>query len=560
MWIWVGVGLAVLMVLAAVAVIALPHALRQASEIRAAQHLEASFEAFSEGDYRVAFERANSANSLRRGDARTVEQLAVSALRFRHQTTARWWREWLEFPSVELESMLEYVSFLMGGGHHEEASLFLNRLHRDYPTDARVAAYRLRVLRELRRYTEARSFGQGFIAAEEADAAVLAEYAATLLSIPDEDLRREAREIMQEIARAEGEESLQALRILTLLTDSPSSFKVEAARRIEAHPSATRSDRLLVWSVLLREGNVAWEEIVGDVEREFAAAEGENLGELMAWLNTVGRPDEVLHRFSIEDVERDGPLFREFMEAKIRSEDPAQLRDAIELTFRPVDTLPLEPSEVFLLRARAQFAAGAASEAEQSLTSAVDLVEFERIRSLERFLYTINARELLERLYTRMLDNRRVALMARIRLLSLYYAAGDEEATLGAMDSLDMEDLTGYPPVLNLVAYLRIIYRRDATGAQRALEELTARFPDIIDFRFTLAFHYALNNRVALARELIHNAPELPPNAPRQQILAAAIVFAAVGDEALANEYFDRLSRHMLLPRESQLLSRAFGR
>ncbi len=523
---------------------------------RADTLFEASVEAQEAGDYREAFERAVAADRLRPNDPAIIRQAARAALDYGHVSTPQWWGRVLTLREVDVDSTLRFTRGLLDARAYADAQRFVERMTAQAPDNPEVAVLRVQLLRHYRRIDEARRIAERFIAAETATPELEFEYVSLLLSSRDPEDRQAGEERLRLLVEREGATGRAAMRRIVLASEIDAEYRRETARRLLAAPENDRRDRLLARAVQLRYGWIEWEAMEADVLAEFDMDESLDKQEFMAWLNGMGLGHVVRDRFAAEDFLEDGDALRLVLEAMLEGE-PADFRRVEELTFRPMDALPLPAHEVFLFRARAQAALGRRDEARSTVTRAIDAADLADFEPIERYLLGMREWEPLKRMYNRLLDSSRTEAIGQRRLLTAHYEMGEEADLLRVLREVSVNPDRDSPTVLGFVSYLRVLHDVDAAEGRRVLEALVGDYATVIEFRYLLALAYNLGGHGDFARTLVEEMPVLDYELPRYVRMARYVLRSAApsGEGGISwDREEERLLQANLLPKERQLL------
>lgn len=552
--VWLVAGGCVVLLCAVLGLALAPRVMEQIRAARAERLFEQSLEASAAGNHREAFDRGAAAANMRPEDGRMVRQAARAALDHGHISMGEWWQRALLFPELDVEATTRFAETLLEQGAVAEAHRLLERLAGEAMDDARVTELRIRALRLLRRHGEARRVGETFLESQPAAPGVEVEYLAALLSIPAGDARATAFSRLR--AHADADEGVPALGVLrqgVRLPDIDAGLREALLERLHGHPEATRSDRLYARAMQVRFGMIEWASVRDEVYGAFSPGDPAERAELMAWMNSFGLEEEVRAGFSLAEAREDEAALQAYLQALVAG-DERDLRRVVEITFEPADALPLSLADIFMWRAQALARLGERGEARSTLRQAADVVELNHFRSLETFLLRHGEWEVLKTLYRRLLDSSMTRALGERRLLMAHYQTGEERELFAMLDAGGFDLGRADASFRGFLAYLEVIHGRNTENARRRLEGLVAEYPAVADFRILLALDYALHRRGALARELLANLPDMPPDSPRHVLFARALLneLLRMGDERLT-EAGDRMSGAPLLPREQQL-------
>lgn len=557
---WLLIGLVGITVVGALVVVfAGPPAIRMVKSMRADTLLRQSIEASEAGDHRTAFERASAANNMRPGDPEIIMQAARTTLDFAHMTMGFWWGEVARLERIDVDPTLTYVDLLLGRNLLDEAEVFVERLRFQEPDHAGVAERRIRLYRLQRRFAEGRFYGDQLMARGIRTPGVRAELIATHFATTGPEGRLRGQALLDEDDTFEEPLSAAAFRGFLASGDFPAGLRTRLANRLLDHPEATRFDRFFAYGVLYDIGEFEWERIEADAREQFDLSDPADRLEWIGFLIGVRRFSEAVDVAEAYDVEETGALLEQYIEALVLSGSPVYLDRALRITFRPIDTLPLDMTDVFLWRAIIQRNLGQIEESLRTINSAIDVAEAAEVQRLENYLLQIGEWPSLIRLYERLAENPRTREFAQRRLLTAYYHLGDEEAVLRLLGTLTPVADAGGPSFENFVAYLNAIYGREVRTSQQTMERLVAQFPGVVDFRVTLSLLYGMGGQGRMAREIVQGVPSLPRGTPRHVIVAAVPIFQAKGDREEAERLRQLLVGERLLPRERQIIDRPLG-
>ena len=550
-----------LLVLAACVLLAIllasPFAIKRGKRWQAQRFFDQARQSEQVQDYAGAVQKAEASYRLQPSNHAALMYLARLTLLLPqgHPQMHTWWSAAMRTPDCRTDDILQYIEALVRFRDMARAYPLVISLRQLEPDNERAVNIQADLLVSERKMVEAERVLKDFIAAhEDAGPTTYQRLAEVLLSFAAESQRNEAKDLLLRLSKTEGDPQLFALRRITQDTMFSSTERADAGEVLLALDDITIADHLTAYNALLEDRRMRRTEIrdiLIALLKDQSKKDADAIARLGAWLINSDQSRYFLQLLTMEESRLDPNIFAARLMAMIRA---GEAEEVYGMTFDKSDRNPLSPVENLLVRAEALTVLKREGELQTTLQSLADSVNGENFRLIEGRLLEYGAHDILIGTYQRLRENEKTRAFARRKLLFSYYFLGQERELLTLLD-----DFAGYvaeedPPTQAIICYLNALYGRSDDETTEIAESLVTRYPNIIDFRITLAFKAMRQGRMKQVEALIGQFPVMPRNRQRYlQIAMLALKRKMDPDIELSGITMELLNEE-LLPAERSLL------
>ena len=121
--------------------------------------------------------------------------------------------------------------------------------------------------------------------------------------------------------------------------------------------------------------------------------------------------------------------------------------------------------------------------------------------------------------------------------------------------TMKLEDYRRDPQTANQISRLKALHGQEIAACRKLAESLVAQYPEINEYRFTLALCYQASGRTAESLRLLEGIISNSPNECPTQRLIGARALSANGFANEAENLVQGFEKIRLLPSERQILS-----
>jgi Flp pilus assembly protein TadD len=337
------------------------------------------------------------------------------------------------------------------------------------------------------------------------------------------------------------------------LRRADSSTAIELAKKLDAHPDATVTDRLLALGILRQFKDPAFTGVLTRLESE-STASADRAVKLISWMNSHG-----LALLAIDWSKRLPPEMLGSVALRFALADAyVQLRD-----WKPLQELlqrgswDRAESLRLALQAKISRETGDASGFEKSWAGAVENAgdDPEKLKILQTLAFQWNWSEKGAAVLWTLAANHATEQEALQGLYNYYAAARDTQGlhrTLVRLIDLMPNDLT----VKNNFAQISLLLNAEPARALVVARQVHEAQPQNAAFASTYAFGLFQNGDIAGALKVMN---ALTPEQLRDPSVAAyyGVVLAGAGRKPEAAHYLDEAGKAKLLPEEERLVAQA---
>ncbi|MEX0325986.1 MAG: hypothetical protein AB3N33_07865 [Puniceicoccaceae bacterium] len=542
-------------------VVSVPILLPLAKMVRSQQHLMNAREAKAEEDHRMALFKLQSAHNLAPENPEILSKLGPYAAAVYSPYTLQYWTDAADRDLLELEDIVEMIEYGLRVGEGDRVRPYLFHVARANPEDPRVKALQVHFLRRDRRNDESRELAEELVRGGNLQMDVVSAYVQSTFSgqEADEAAQADALATLRELAEAEDERSLYALRVLIQLWDRlPEADKAHLATKVEQ--KGELPDRLNLLSrqkadgadavAILAAGEAFYKEAVATGESDTGTASAAGLERMFTlWLSREGFHEAILAHLPEAGEIRDGDVYFFRQLALIETGAAAEARD---LSFKES---PLSPTRNLVIRALAHGALGQPDKVLPNLELAAENVLPREIGWLENVLRQFGSTDLVIGMYEDL--ERRLAnpLPVQLRLLQYYYAFGREADVQRVAGAVSLDQFAGFLAEQMAALYFVSLYQTDRKSTRRHLEGMVNDYPNLIEPRVFLAFSYAMAGAGPEALRIIEGWESFQLQQDRLFAIMLAYIHARSGDLDTAVDIMGAIAPETLLDQERVLLS-----
>ncbi|MEX0330148.1 MAG: hypothetical protein AB3N64_01880 [Puniceicoccaceae bacterium] len=515
------------------------------NEYRAERIFTRAQEAFAAEKWAEASRLGIAAHHLDPANTQIDLLVARSLLQQRNAATVAWWKLVLDEPELPVDELRELTKALLAARDVDEALPFLSRLVELDGDNPETQQLWLASLQLQHRYDKVRALAGTFAQGGSEDWNIHSAYIRMQRSMDaDAGLESVVTHLDQLIAEA-GSLALPAAREMIFLPGVSSAHLLDAANYLKTQ-SENPVDQLLASGVEIKETGGSLDSALPYLNRILDDPQPGDLDKVFNWAKWMGAGSWILDKIDWQTHQEFGGTPDPFLGLLLAEGMNAQL---LELTEAAASEGGDQMTAFLYYRSIVLQETGETEEARSILNLAVQTVDPEHYRILERYLARDGQWQLLSDLYDILLENNPEEPVYIVKALSSRYYSGDHDALPPLLQQADMEAYQAQPDAKGFILYLKLLQEGSTPEIHNAIEGLMAAFPNVYDFRLILGVSYTLQGQRAQGRELIADMPPLGMNAPRY-IRVAAVILGNPADDLLR-----MTEREVLLPREKFLIS-----
>lgn len=367
---------------------------------------------------------------------------------------------------------------------------------------------------------------------------------------PKPEDRAEALTILRGLAQGTDAESLSALIMLSRNADVDRTTGQGILEQIRQHPLLDDLGRLAAWELERRLGTRDPEVIFKEVIDFFKSTDLARKGVAANWLYNQGKPELVLVLAAPPDSLASHDLFL------VRLNALAALKRWTDVQKELEDPqVPLALPMVFLYRARAAQELGdsGGSHANWDRARAAAGSDYEMLSNLADYALKLGVYDEAKSTITLMTQFPGKSHQAYTELLQVEAQHGSSSELQATLKQMTV-DLPQEPEPKNDWAYLSLLLNTNVDEAWKTAQGLVEAQPDMLAYRSTLALGYIRRNDVQGAAKVYDGLTIDWNGAPASWKMIHAVVLAANGDKARAEEAARSINRNQLRKEEMALL------
>lgn len=544
-WIWIGVGMLVVLGLLAVPGYKFFKQWRAEGLSRQAERLvEEDPEALVR-----AWEKASAAYFLAPKNLEVVRTLAGIYNRADPAKALPHWRDAVELSEGALEDRLGLAKAALEVNNLELVASQLEAIEVTAETSEEVARVKAGYLARNFAYGEALDVLEPWIDREDSTEDLHSLFLQISLASQDAALRQRGLDHIIALTERDDMIGLKAIRLLLPLRKKTPALETLLEQRLGEHPQIKRADRLLWLSWKLRNRPVDAEAIYREAVALYDLEDAEALIELARWLNQNGFSARVLDLVSIEKAKLRKDLFLVTMDALALQNRWERIRQVLES-----EDVPLENylRQVFL--ARSYYETGLERRADLGWQKVRLEVanDPEKLRFFANYAHKLGLYEEARDAYQRLQEipiSQRQGFAAQVQMERALGETEHLHEVLEAMHEAYPDDIA----VENDLYYTGILLEETDAGTISKVRKLIEKNPNYLSHRMTLALALLKNGQAGEALDVFDalNIPIEQLSATFRTVLGS--VLRANDQDAEADAVFRGVDPRQLLPEEQVL-------
>ncbi|MFP6899615.1 MAG: hypothetical protein VCA36_01650 [Opitutales bacterium] len=524
--------------------------------IRAEQLLNHSRELHDKGQKQQAFRRAHASYMLNPHSLEGLRWLCEVADSIGYHELIEWRRKLVDDPRSEPGDRIELIRAALSNHQPQLAEEVIRNL-RASDVDANEYRY-LQLLTSLSQGRAAKPFAlaqcREILSYPKAPVEVYRIYWSLCLDSLDPRFNREAITHMEKTVLTGGKVGLAALRVLLQLPNQDDSKRNLHAQMLWEHPMAQRHDLLLSLRSAFFGQALPKRALRAVLDKQYDRLDETELMEISTILNDLGLHENAADLLPMQTMTDQKELWAEWVRAKIGSK---QIKEAASVL---QEQAPFSESEYLFLHSLLLRKNGEAEEADLELHEALRLAKASDLPILRKFVLLHEDKDTLVALLKRLAKEPQLRHWASALLILTLQRAVDAEPLVEALSSMQIEEYGNDPETANRLSRLKALHGQDLNTCRKIAEQLVARYPEIREYRFTLALVYQESNRPKEALRLLEGMLSTNPTECPTQRLIGARALLANGFSSEANKLVDGLQDIKLLPAERRILDHVLAK
>ncbi|MFP6855582.1 MAG: hypothetical protein VB980_07340 [Opitutales bacterium] len=518
---------------------------------RAAQLLEHSRELHAEGLNDSAFRKAHASYMLNPRPLETLRWLCEIAKSIGYHELLSWRQKVVDDPRSVPQDRVLLIRTALAHQRPDLAEEMIKGLRKE---DMEINEYRyLHLLTTLTqgRATKAAAIVQcrEILKDEDAPLEVHHIYWSLCLDSFDPRFGNEAVLHMEKTAPRQDDRGLAALRHLLQLPKQKESRRLSYAKALWEHPLVKRHDLLLSLRAAYFGHPLPDGALRAALGNQYQRLDNKDLQEVTTILNDLGLHENAVDLLPLQTMVAKKELWVEWLRARFGSDKTHET----ELVLN--EQAPFSESERRFLHSLLLRRNGSAKEADRELLEALRLAQASDLPILRKFCLLHEDKDTLIALLHRLAKEPSLERWAHA-LLVLTLQRGTEDESLEKLLSLmQAKDYQTDPDTANRVSRLKALHGQDLIACRKIAERLVIHYPDIREYRFTLALCYQESNRQAEALRLLQGMISSNPSECPTQRLIGARALSANGFKNEAKELVAGLEKIDLLSAERRILN-----
>jgi hypothetical protein len=502
----------------------------------------------AEGDSEGALNRARAAHFLDRDNPAPIRAMARAAYAIDPAQSLAAARLAAALVPAQLDDLLRAGEAALKAGQNTLGETYAQQARSVAPGDGDVASLeaRLRYARGTLSLPEAHALAESRMS----DEPLRESYFALALSAGSAEDQDKALALARRAAEAVN--SVAAWRFVMEHPTVASEERIRAARRLSQATGANLASRIASLDTLHSLGALAGEQLLAQAAELVRFEDDPEMVQLAIWMARRQLHAEAIQLLESGRAFDERNLLQVYIGALIATGRGTEALEILGSTRQ----LPLTQIERLVLQAGAQRAMGTSDNYEALAGLAIARSEIRDFSFLERTILSFRNENLLIEFYRRVARDPRTAALGRGSLLAYGYALYRPEVVAEALPLIDARREEN-PSVLNLILYLKFLNREADVSLVQMSEGLVARYPEVTEFRLSLAMAYLQLGRRDQAAELIaSNVLERLPASDGQKASLAATLWQ-LGRTEEAQRLIEMTNRNRILPAETSFWEQA---
>ena len=521
-------------------------------DLRAQQLLDNSRELHEEGRTLLAFRKAHASYMLKPTSIEILRWLCDSAESIGYHELLAWRQKLVSDQRSKSEDRVKLIRTALAFHRPKVAEAMILSLN---PSEMDRSEYRfLRLLTTLAlgRSAKLAAINQCREILRSPDAPLEANriYWSLCLDSLDPRFHKEGIDHMERMAQKGGDLSLLALRFLLRLPNQDLTKRNLYAQLLWEHPSARRNDLLLSLKSAFWGKSLPEQSLQAALDKKYDRLDYKELKEISSILNDLGLHENAQELIQVPEIEDDKELWAEWMRAAIQTNKRNPTRSIIR------EDAPFSESERRFLHSLILRQNGKEADADYELQESLRLAQPSDFPILRKFVLLHEDSEALIALLMRLAKEPGLGRWANPLLVMTLQRTADAEPLEEVLTRMQLVEYSDDPETANRVSRLKALHGQDLHGCRKVAEQLVAQYPNIREYRFTLALIYQECDRPREALRLLQDMlPRDPPTkeCPTQRIIGARALLSN-GFPKEANILVAGLDNIKLLPAEKRIL------
>ncbi len=375
-------------------------------------------------------------------------------------------------------------------------------------------------------------------------------YWSLCLDSMDPRFSREAVAHMEKTISLGGSCGLAALRTLLQLPQQDENKQRRQARMLWEHPLAQRHDLLLALRAAFFGQRLPETALRAALGKQYDRLDNTDLQEVAAILNDLGLHENAADLLPTRTMASNKELWAEWLRARIGSDQTKEAERILE------KTTPFSESERRFLHSLILRKSGQTEKANRELAEALRLATPSDLPILRKFVLLHEDKVALVALLHRLAEEPALERWARTLLVLTLQRGMDHKPLEKLLGSMHANDYRNDPETANRISRLKVLHGQDLVACRKIAERLVAHYPDVREYRFTLALCYQESNRPVESLRLLQGMfSSSPSECPTQRLIGARALLTN-GFPGEARELVSGLEKIRLLPAERRILDK----
>ncbi|MBL62251.1 MAG: hypothetical protein CMI30_02475 [Opitutae bacterium] len=519
--------------------------------VRAEQLLEESRELHEQEEFQEAFRKAHASYMLNPNPIETLRWLCETAESIKYRELLSWRLMLVRHAKSTPEDRIKLVRTALAMEEPQLAEETIRGINAD-----RVESMEYLHLNLLTTLAQGRPAKNAAIAQcrkimkfENAPLAAHRIYWSLCLDNMDPRFAKEAMDHMKKTSSRSDDRGLAALQALLQVPAQNEDARERYARAIWKHPLAQRHDRLLGLRAVYFGQPLPENALRAALGDKYDRLEESELEEITATLNDLGLHENVAALLPVRDMNENKALWIEWLRARFGTEGN------LEEQWDQDASVPFSKSERHFLHSLVLRKSGETEEANKELETALSMASSGDLPLMRKFVLLHEDKQTLVDLLYRLAKEPEMERWAKALLMVALRRGTDAEPLEELLLTMKLEDYRRDPQTANQISRLKALHGQEIAACRKLAESLVAQYPEINEYRFTLALCYQASGRTAESLRLLEGIISNSPNECPTQRLIGARALSANGFANEAENLVQGFEKIRLLPSERQILS-----
>ncbi|MBO94271.1 MAG: hypothetical protein CMI32_05155 [Opitutales bacterium] len=519
---------------------------------RAEQLLENSKELHQKGEVQEAFRKAHASYMLNPEPLGTFRQLCKTAESVNYHELLSWRQKLADHPKSKPEDRIKLIQTALDLHQAQVAEEAILNL-REEEVEPSEYLY-LRLLTTLAQGRPAKNIAirqcREILSHPDAPLEAYRIYWSLCLDSIDPRFSREAIAHMEQTKTKEGSYGLAALRVLLQLPQQDEKQQRLHARMLWEHPLAQRHDLLLSLRAAFFGKPVPETALRAALGKQYDRLDDADLKEVATTLNDLGLHENAVDLLPTRTMASNKELWAEWLRSRIGSDQIQEAKRILD------EQLPFSQSERHFLHSLILRKSGEVKEANRELEEALRLATTSDLPLFRKFVLLHEDKATLVALLRRLIKEPEMEHWARALLILTLQRGVDDEPLEKLLGSIQANDYRNDPETANRISRLKVLHGQDLIACRKVAESLVAQYPQVREYRFTLALCYQESSRPVESLRLLEGMLSANPSECPTQRLIGARALLKNGFSNEAKELVVGLEKISLLPVERRILDK----